>query len=243
MFSIIKALAKLSILGFIFLFGACDSTSSEPETVPLEAQLVKDIMADLVISRDLETGRSVSNNLYSLYDLDANELILSSSVTDKDQRMADSSGAVWDIGFRGTTVIFNGGISGPADVGAQILSLPFDEVTEAPSDGYILDGRNSTCPAIQTPAGPRPGSSLAICTGADNGWYNYNSDTGLITPIPGRTIVLKTSLGNYASLRFLSYYKGNPSPPDPNQPSRYYTFEYIVQPNGSRDLRNTTDSN
>jgi len=235
-----SSIFHLSILGFLLTLGACDSSPNEPEPTPLETQLVEDIIADPVISRDPETGRSISNNLYSLYDLDANELILSSSMTDKNQRITDSTGTEWDIGFRGTTIIFNGGISGSGDASAQILAQPFDEVTEAPSDGYITDGNNSTCPPIQTPAGPKPGSTLAICTGSGNGWYNYNSDTGLIAPTPGRTIALKTATGNYASLRFLSYYKGNPNPPDPNQPSRHYTFEYIVQPDGSRDLQNTT---
>ncbi|MCY3486980.1 MAG: hypothetical protein OXH34_00935, partial [Bacteroidetes bacterium] len=86
----------------------------------------------------------------------------------------------------------------------------------------------------------KPGSTLAICTGSGNGWYSYNPDQLLISPIPGRTIVMKTATGNYASLRILGYYQGNPNPPDPNRPSRYYTFEFIVQPDGSRDLRSTT---
>jgi len=204
----------------------------------LDVQLAEDIIADPVTSRDPSTGRALSNNLYSLFDLDTNELILSSSVTDKDQRRTDSSGTIWDIGFRGTTVIFNGGVSGPGEATAQILTLPFETVFDEPlpSDGYVTDGSNTTCPSIETPAGPVPGSTLAICTGSGNGWYNYNSNTQLITPIPGRTIAFTTATGNYGALRFLSYYKGNPNPPDSDQPSRHYTFEYLVQPDGSRNL-------
>lgn len=230
-------LAAVAITVFI---GACDSASTEPEPVPLETQLAEDVPADPASGRDPETGRSISNNLFTLYDLDANQIVLSSLVTDSAQRRADSTGTAWDIGFRGTTIIFNGGESGPGEASAQILAQLFDEVVEAPAGGYTTDGENTACPQVQTPAGPVPGSKLAICTGSGNGWYNYNPDQLLISPIPGRTIVMKTATGNYASLRILGYYQGNPNPPDPNKPSRYYTFEFIVQPDGSRDLRSTT---
>ncbi len=230
-------LAAVVITVFI---GACDSASNEPEPIPLDTQMAEDVPADPVSGRDLETGRAISNNLFTLYDLDANKIVLSSSVTDAARREADSTGTVWDIGFRGTTIIFNGGKSGPGEAAAQILTQTFDEVVEAPAGGYITDGENTTCPQVQTPAGPVPGSTLAICTGSDNGWYNYDSSQQLISPIPGRTIVMKTATGNYASIRILSYYQGNPNPPNTEQPSRHYTFEFIVQPDGSRDLRSTT---
>jgi len=228
-------------VGFIVLVGACDSTSSDPEPIPLMTQIAEDVPADPVSGRDSTTGRALSNNLYTLYDLESNEIILSSSTTDSSQRREDSTGTVWDIGFKSTTIIFNGGESGPGEASAQIMKQPFDEVVEAPAEGYVADGENTTCPQVQTPVGPVLGSTLSICTGSKNGWYSYDSDQGLISPIPGRAIVMKTATGNYASLRILSYYQGNPNPPDASKPSRYYTFEFIVQKDGSRDLRNTNE--
>lgn len=222
------------------VFAACDSASNEPDPVPLSKKLIEDVPADPVSERDATTGRSISNNLFTLYDLEKGEIVLSSEVTDPTRRRTDSTATVWDIGFRGTTVIFNGGDSGPGKAQAQILRQPFSEVTEAPADGYISDGENTSCPQVQTPGGPVSGSTLAVCTGSGNGWYNYDSSQGLISPIPGRTIALKTATENYASLRILSYYQNNPNPPDPNAKSRYYTFEYILQANGSRNLRTTT---
>ena len=59
-----------------------------------------------------------------------------------------------------------------------------------------------------------------------------------MTPIAGRTIALTTGDGDYAKLRILSYYRGNPATPGGD--SRYYTFEYVVQPDGSRDFETTT---
>lgn len=226
----------------MLLLAACDSGGSQPAPVPLETQMATDVPADPASGRDPTTGRSISNNLYTLYDLDENKIVLSSSEKDATKRSADSTGTVWDIGLKGTTIIFNGGTSGPGAASAQILKQPFDEVVEAPVEGYISDGGNTTCPEIQTPAGPRPGSTLAVCTGSGNGWYNYDSSAGLISPTPGRTIVLKTATGNYASIRILSYYQGNPNPPNASAPSRHYTFEYILQTDGSRDLRNTKGS-
>ena len=229
-------------VALLVVIGACDSTSTELEINPLEILMAEDIPADPASGRDPTTGRATSNNLFTLYDLDDNQIVLSSSETDAAQRHADSIGTVWDIGFRGTTIIFNGGVSGPGQARAQVLKQPLDEVVEAPDSGYISDGENTTCPQVQTPVGPVPGSTLAVCTGSGNGWYNYNSEAGLISPIPGRTIVLKTATDYYAALRILSYYQGNPNPPDANAPSRYYTFEFVLQTDGSSDLRNTTGS-
>ena len=240
--STVSRCTGLIAVAFLVVIGACDSASNEPEIIPLESRMAEDIPADPASGRDPTTGRAISNNLFTLYDLDENQIVLSSSETDAAQRRADSTGTVWDIGFKGTTLIFNGGDSGPGQARAQILTQPFDEVVEAPAGGYIADGENTTCPQVQTPVGPVPGSTLAICTGSGNGWYNYNSEAGLISPIPGRTIVLKTATDHYAALRILSYYQGNPNPPDPNAPSRYYTFEFVLQTDGSSDLRNTTDS-
>ena len=51
--------------------------------------------------------------------------------------------------------------------------------------------------------------------------------TNLVTPIPGKVIVFKTRNGNYAKIEILSYYKDQ----DNTQDSRYYTFNYIYNPN------------
>ena len=230
-------IALLALAGTLTLT-ACDSADTE-ETVELNVQTATDIEADPTTGRDPETGAPISNNLFTLYDLDAGEVVLSSSETDASVRAQDSTSTVWDIGFKGTTIIFNGGTSGPGQGTAQIVTEAFADVTEAPASGYVADGSNTACPAVETPGGTFPGTPYAICTGSDNGWYNYNPAQNLVTPIAGRTIVLTTGDGNYAKVRILSYYQGNPNPPDPNAPTRYYTFEYVVQPDGSRDFETT----
>ena len=230
------SLSIFVLLAGSLLFTACDTTSSD-ETDELFVLRAADVEADPG-TRDPQTGQLSSNNTFTLYSLADNEIVLSSNETDPAQRAADSASTSWDIGFKGTTIIFNGGTSGPGQAGAQIIEAAFGSVTEAPTAGYLQDGQNSECPGVVTPAGTFPGAPYAICTGDENGWYDYQPSANLITPIAGRTIVLTTATGAYAKLRILSYYKGAPSSPDPlSDESRYYTFEYVLQDDGSTDLR------
>ncbi|MEM1055268.1 MAG: HmuY family protein [Bacteroidota bacterium] len=218
---------------------ACDSADPEPDPIPLDVQTATNIPADLAIGFG-PTG-PVGRELFTLYDIDTGSIVLSSNETDPAVRAADSTGTAWDIGFKTTTIIFNSGISGPGTVRGQLLeSTLFAELTEAPADGYLQDGQNS-CPAVETPGGTFPGAPYAVCTGSDNGWYNYNGQLNLVSPLAGRTIVLQTSEGDYAKMRILSYYENNPATPDPNTDTgRYYTFDYVLQPDGSRGFETTT---
>ena len=218
------ALAALAALTLT----ACDSTEAD-EVIDLNARTATDIEADLTAGRDPNTGAPISNNQFTFYDLDAGEVVLLSSETDVTVRQQDSLSTAWDIGFRGTEIIFNGGTSGPGQGSAQIVALPFDEVTEAPASGYVLDGQNTDCGR----------GANALCPVSDASWYNYDPTQNLVSAIPGRTIVLTTGEGDYAKVRILSYYQGNPTTPNPALPSRYYSFDYVVQPDGSRDFETT----
>jgi hypothetical protein len=122
---------------------------------------------------------------------------------------ADSTSAEWDIAFHGTDVIANAGNGG----GIQVITGAFEEVTEAPEGGYLSE----------------------LPSGSGNGWYNYANV--MITPIPGRTIVVRTPDGLYAKVRVISYYESAPDEIDPtSDPSRYYTFDYVLQPDGTRSF-------
>jgi len=76
-------------------------------------------------------------------------------------------------------------------------------------------------------------SGYAIMSGSGNGWYTYSGPpTYLITPTAGKILVFKTADGKYAKVEILSYYQGAPENPDAfTDPSRYYTFNYVYQPN------------
>ncbi|MCX7879276.1 MAG: HmuY family protein [Ignavibacteria bacterium] len=134
---------------------------------------------------------------------------------------ADSNSTKWDIGFAGTTIITNSGVRGPGNGGAIILKeVDFFQVKEAPESGYRIE--NSL-------------TDLAIPTGSGNGWYLYNPQTHVVSPIAGRVLVIRTADGKYAKMQIVSYWKGNPQPIDPfTHRERFYTFRYVYQPNGSR---------
>ncbi|NQY30352.1 MAG: hypothetical protein HRT69_12875 [Flavobacteriaceae bacterium] len=125
----------------------------------------------------------------------------------------------WDIAFRGTTIIFNGGVvTGSADepirngnTGAYIDNDTFTNVSGVTEANFVLDSA----------------SGLAIQTGSGNGWYTYDPVNHLISPTSNKIIVVKTRDGKYAKIQILSYYKDM----DTTMESRYYTFDYVYQPN------------
>jgi len=130
----------------------------------------------------------------------------------------------WDIAFRGTTIIVNGGVSqGTNDepirngeAAAYIATNTFEGLTTVDVNLLVQDSE----------------TSLAIPTGSDNGWYNYNSATFTITPLAGKILVFRTRDNRYAKVEILSYYQDAPSNPDPfTDEGRYYTFNYAYQPN------------
>ncbi len=215
---------------------ACDSTTVDPQPVVLNVQSATNINADYG-PRSPTTGQVQATNRFALYSLREGRLVLG---VDNANR-ADSNSTAWDIGFRGTTVIVNGGTSGPGQARAQIVATPFAELTMAPTDGYLADGQN-TCPAGQG----GPGAPYAVCTGSGNGWYSYvpfPTGGGYIVPTAGRTLVVLNADGRtYSKVRFVSYYQGNPDPATITTTSleRFYTFDFVTQLDGSLSFDTTT---
>lgn len=123
----------------------------------------------------------------------------------------DAKTSKWDLAFSGTTILINGGTSGPGQGGAVILEKPFDSLSEAPKEGYKTDGA----------------SGDAIASGSGSSWYKYDMSVHAILPIVGRTIVVKTAEGKFAKIEFISYYKGAPEEV-PTEESKYYTFRYVL---------------
>ncbi len=127
----------------------------------------------------------------------------------------DSATTKWDIGFRATTIIINGGTSGPGNAQAQVLTGVYNDLTAAPEAGYAADG----------------------ATKAITGWYNYNMSTHIISPVTGKFFVIKTATGKYVKAEVTSYYKDAPASPTQTSESRYYHFRYVYQADGSRNFK------
>jgi hypothetical protein len=138
----------------------------------------------------------------------------------------DSATTKWDIGFRGTTIITNGGNSGPGTGGAFVYVGTYADLATIPTDSTF---RIDNAP-----------TAYAIKTGSGNGWYSYNGATQLITPVPGRILVIRTATGKYAKIEIQNYYKGGITPDatasdnDKLMKQRYYTFRYTFQSDGSK---------
>jgi hypothetical protein len=153
-----------------------------------------------------------------LYSLETNKIIDNN----------DSVSSKWDIGFRGTTIITNGGTSGPGNGAAFIYVGVFSDLKQISVDSIFKTDNAPT--------------SYAITTGSGNGWYSYNGATQLITPIPGRVLVIRTANGKFAKLEILNYYKGGVTPDatasdnDKLMKQRYYTFRFTYQSNGNKQF-------
>ena len=200
----------LSLLLVISLT-ACDSSSPESDTPePLPFVTASDVPADPVTGVG-PGGRPVGTGEYTFYSLRDSTIV------------SDSLSGDWDIAFQSTNIRINGGTSGPGQGAGYVAEQSLEEIDVANPDAFVVDDADA--------------GTFAITPGSGNGWYNYNSNgQNYVRPIPGRTIVVRTADGEgVAKIRILSYYRGNPSIPIDNRddhPSRYYTFEYVIQPDG-----------
>ncbi len=125
----------------------------------------------------------------------------------------ETTGNAWDIGVRRHRLAVNGGDGFSGNAGVIRLEIPFEQVFEAPTDGYAS--------SRVTPGGDTVSAVL-------DEWYSYDFFSHLLEPDPV-TFVLRTADGRYAKLRILGYYCPGPEP-------GCMTIEYVYQGDGSRRL-------
>ncbi|MEO6489010.1 MAG: HmuY family protein [Ferruginibacter sp.] len=214
-----------AILTAGILFTACkkddvstpvDKTNDGTFKVFTEGKIttVQNLMADTIIGF-APTGQPYGANKFSFFSIENNSLIPST----------DSATSRWDIGFKGTTIITNAGTSGPGLGGAFVQIGTFDGLnTISPDSTFKMD------------AAP----VYAITTGSGKGWYNYDGANNLLTPLPGRVMVIRTSSGKFGKLEITNYYKKGVTPAasasddEKLHNQRYYAFRYTFQSNGSK---------
>ncbi len=200
-----KSIQKLILIGTVINFFASCKKDEVVITEPVKSETVKDIVADPTTISG--TGQPVVSGKFTFYSF-KNGIVVNS----------DSASTKWDVAFRGTTILTNGGSSGNGQGGAVILNGIFDEIKEVSSTSpFQVDTK----------------TLLAIPTGSGKGWYNYDAPTNIISPIAGKVLVIKTADSKYAKMEILNYYKGSPTKPDANSVARYYTFRFVYQPDGS----------
>lgn len=188
----------LSMLAATFI--ACDSD----DPGKLEAQYISNLPADPPTSYG-PTGQPLgTTGKYTLFSFETGNVVANSdSLTDK-----------WDIGFRSTKIIVNGGTNRIGDAAGMLVQGQFNDINAAPDTGYATDD----------------GSTLAI----PETWYTYNPTSRVLTPNAGTVFMIRTATGKYAKMEILSYYLDAPISPTSNDASRYYTFQYVYQSNGTK---------
>jgi hypothetical protein len=206
-----------SVLAAVVLFQSCTKDETSLPQVTLVEKIVKDVPADTIVGLS-PIGQPVGSGKFTFYSFESNAVVPNS----------DSASTKWDIGVRGTTIITNGGTSGPGNGGAFIYVGTFDDLATVPADS-----------TFKVDAAP----NFAITSGSNRGWYLYTPQTNLVTPLPGRVLVIRTATGKYAKIEILNYYKGGTTPAatDPDDvkifTQRYYTFKFAYQADGTTNFR------
>lgn len=209
-----KSVITMAAFAGSIVFFSCNK-DEVPAPVVLETKTVNDLPADTIIGLS-SMGQPYGSGKYTLYSLETNKIIANT----------DSATTKWDLGFRGATIITNSGTGGPGAGGAFVYVGTFADLTQIPADSTFRTDNSPT--------------AYAIKTGSGNGWYSYNGATQLVTPVPGRVLVIRTASGKYAKVEILNYYKGGVTPDasasdaEKLSKQRYYTFRYIYQPDGTK---------
>ncbi len=196
---------------FFFLLalvlGACNNDDDTPDLVAVESETATNIPAPQTGGPPSEDPAGGPFTKFSFE---------TGSVTTSDTE--------WDIAFRGTRIAVNGGVeTGSNDepvrngnAAAAIVTGTFASITDASNYTFAEDSA----------------TGFAIPAGSDNGWYNYNPQVNVVTPIPGTVLVIRTHNGRFAKVEVLSYYKDAPAQPDGFVDEfRFYTFNYVYNPN------------
>lgn len=207
--------AWLTLSGAALALSACaNDDNNDNEVKPAEAlqtETASNLGPAPTSTTNPTTGQPGTPRHYAFYNL----------ATKSEVPYTDSATTKWDIAVRTTTILVNGGSSGPGQGGAIVQDGLFSQITAAPATGYKVDSP----------------TAYAIPTGSGKGWYNYNSTTHVVSPIAGKVILLRTAAGKYAKLEIVSYYKDAPASPTGTEPRGYYTFRYVYQPDGSTNLK------
>jgi len=132
-----------------------------------------------------------------------------------------ASSLAWDLGFKRTEVIANGGVSGPGKTGALALKdISFEDIFEAPEGGYVSD--------TDQIASFKRGDGWYTYTGPPNHWVLPNPKVYVLR-IARDSKVQPASPYNYAKVRFIGYYENN----ETKEGSGHITIEYVLQDDGT----------
>ena len=196
----------------LFLFSLLVLTSCE-----------KTLNKDVVVE-DVITFVELNASQYTVNQLD-------SSLTGIYEKFSFSEGDTvshdnWDVAFKGSTIIVNGGESYEQDQPNRVGDAAVYIATGVMSDIDSVDVSNLSQDNAQ---GPAIIDDLGI---SGQGWASYDMGTHILSPIAGRILVFRTHDNRYAKMEILYYYDSeNPKPLDGDF-GGFYTFNYVYQSSG-----------
>ena len=134
----------------------------------------------------------------------------------------------WDVAFRGTTLIVNGGkkanIDQPDRTGNAAVYIDIGSMSEINNvDTSRLLQDNSSGSAILN------NIMIDDLGVSGQGWASYNFTTHLFSPRAGRILVFRTHDDKYAKMEIIYFYDSlNPDTKN-GDIGGYYTFNYVYQ--------------
>ena len=125
----------------------------------------------------------------------------------------------WDVAFRSTSIIFNGGVASNSsqpnrtgNAAVYIIDGTMEDISLVDESLLLQDGATST--AIIDDMGIQ-----------QMGWCVYDFTTNMISPIAGKILVVRTHDNKYAKIEILNFYDSAFS----NVYGGFYTFNYVYQ--------------
>ena len=114
----------------------------------------------------------------------------------------------WDLGFERYLIASNGGVSGPGEMEAVVVTdTSFEDLTTAPTDGYTSD----------LPDDDDENQNPEYALGD---WFEYGEENHTLTPL-NQVYVVKAVSGSYYKLQILDYYDDAGTP-------AYITFRWAA---------------
>jgi len=181
-----------------------------------------------VIAEDVITFVELDASQYTVNQLD-------SSLTGKYEKFSFSKGDTvshdnWDVAFKGSTIIINGGESYEQDQPNRVGDAAVYIATGVMSDIRTVDLSKLEQDNL---SGPTIIDDLGI---SGQGWASYDMDTHILSPIAGRILVFRTHDNKYAKMEIIYFYDSpNPQPLEGDY-GGFYTFNYVCQLDGTTNF-------
>ena len=134
----------------------------------------------------------------------------------------------WDVAFRGTTLIVNGGEKAdndqpdrPGNAAVYIATGSMSEINSVDTNRLLQD--NSSGSAILN------NIMIDDLGVSGQGWASYSFSTHLFSPRAGRILVFRTHDNKYAKMEIIYFYDSLNPDTGSGDIGGYYTFNYVYQ--------------